>query len=111
MRFFSSFVAIALPLAFALKLSPPTNPRSNQTTDVRWIVEARDPPTWNLFLMNISQAFDLKANLGENINPAPGKLTVKLPVLRPSNDYVLYAVNASNWDQVLASSGAFTIFA
>ncbi|KAJ6530864.1 hypothetical protein DFH09DRAFT_1093474 [Mycena vulgaris] len=77
-------IAIALPLAKGIKLSPPTNPHSNQTTDILWTVEVHDPPTWNLFLMNISQSFDLKANLGEFIDPAAGHLTVKLPVLRPS---------------------------
>ncbi|KAJ7473517.1 hypothetical protein FB451DRAFT_1175157 [Mycena latifolia] len=109
-----SCAAIALPLVSALKLSQPTNPHSNQTTDILWTVGAQDPPTWTLFLMNISQAFDLKDIVGEFIDPAPGKITVKFPVLRPrslSDDYVLYAVNATNLDWVLASSGRFTIFA
>ncbi|KAJ6557883.1 hypothetical protein B0H19DRAFT_1376443 [Mycena capillaripes] len=113
MRFYLNplTVALALPFVSSLKLSPPTNPHSNQTTDILWTVEARDPPTWTMFLMNISQAFDLKDIVGEFIDPAPGKITVKFPVLKPSDDYVLYAVNATNLDMVLASSGRFTIFA
>ncbi|KAJ6626253.1 hypothetical protein B0H10DRAFT_1999454 [Mycena sp. CBHHK59/15] len=112
MRFIPSILTIALPLAAsALKLSPPTNPHSGQVTDILWTVEPHDPPTWTLFLMNISQAFDLKDIVAENVDPAPGKLTHKFPVLKPSNDYVLYAVNATNLDWVLASSGRFTIFA
>ncbi|KAJ6511712.1 hypothetical protein DFH09DRAFT_268380 [Mycena vulgaris] len=113
MHFISRFavLALALPLVSAIKLSPPTNPHSNQTTDILWTVEAHDPPTWTMFLMNISQAFDLKDIVGEFIDPAPGKITVKFPVLRPSDDYVLYAVNATNLDWVLASSGRFTILA
>ncbi|KAJ7665911.1 hypothetical protein DFH06DRAFT_1323075 [Mycena polygramma] len=85
-------MALALPLVSSLKLSPPTNPHSNQTTDILWT------------------AFDLKDIVGEFIDPAPGKITVKFPVLKPSDDYVLYAVNATNLDWVLASSGRFTIF-
>ncbi|KAJ7080167.1 hypothetical protein B0H15DRAFT_487461 [Mycena belliarum] len=111
MRIHSCLAAIALPLVTALKLRPPTNPHSDQTTDIMWTVEPNDPPTWNLFLMNISQAFDLHAIVGEFVDPAPEKITFKFPVLRPADDYVLYAVNASNWDMVLASSGRFTIFA
>ncbi|KAJ6478799.1 hypothetical protein C8R47DRAFT_1138196 [Mycena vitilis] len=114
MHFSSIFLAmtLALPFVSSLKLSPPTNPHSNQTTDILWTVEPNDPPTWTLFLMNISQAFDLKDIVGEFIDPAPGKLTVKFPpLLKPSDDYVLYAVNATNLDWVLASSGRFTIFA
>ncbi|KAF9457642.1 hypothetical protein BDZ94DRAFT_1272650 [Collybia nuda] len=104
-------ILVAFPFVSGVSLQPPTNPHVGAITDINWINGARDPPTWGLFLMNISQAFDLKANFGV-IDPKPQTVRVTLPsTLRPSNDYVLYAVNVSNWDQVLGSSGRFSISA
>lgn len=74
---------VVLPLVSAVTLQPPTNPHVGAVTDIHWINGPRDPPTWGLFLMNISQAFDLKANFG-TIDPKPQTVRVTLPsTLRP----------------------------
>lgn len=68
-------------LALALTVQVPTNPVSGQVTDIYWTNGPSDPE-WTLFLMNASETvFGLKGILGENVDPAPEKLTVALPVL------------------------------
>lgn len=106
---FASLITLTLPLASAVTIYPPPNPHVGAVIDVNWTNSPSDPPSWNLFLMNISTSFDLKANFGV-VNPKPQTIKVTLPsFLRPSDDYVLYATNVSNWDWVLGSSGRFTI--
>lgn len=61
--------------------------------------------------MNASEtAFGLKGILGENVDPAPEKLTVTLPVL-PETEYryILKAVRADNLDWAIAWSAVFDI--
>ncbi|GLB38121.1 hypothetical protein LshimejAT787_0411720 [Lyophyllum shimeji] len=102
-------LASPLTLASAVTLHPPFNTHVGGAADVTWVNSPADPPSWNLFLMNISTSFDLKANFGV-IDPRAQTVKVTIPsYLRPSDDYVLYATNVSNWDQVLGSSGRFTI--
>ncbi|KAF8641450.1 hypothetical protein AX16_009963 [Volvariella volvacea WC 439] len=121
MRFFSgnslslsiaALLAAASTTVTALKLSTPTNPVIGETTDIAWTSQPGDPGPWNLFLMSATQAFILYQNFGENIDPTLGKVTVKIaPHLQPRDDYILYAVNSSNWDWVFAASPRFALYA
>ncbi|RDB20790.1 J protein JJJ1 [Hypsizygus marmoreus] len=74
-----SLVAIIIPVVSAVTIQAPANPRVGALTDVNWINSPRDPPFWNLFLMNISTSFDLKANFGQ-IDPKPQTVKIQLPV-------------------------------
>ncbi|KAF5372685.1 hypothetical protein D9615_009872 [Tricholomella constricta] len=90
MRFFASLLAIALPLASAVTIQPPASPHVGATIDVNWVNRPGDPPSWNLFLMNISTSFDLKANFGV-IDPTPQTVKMTLPgTLRPRQVLSVY---------------------
>ncbi|KAJ7457788.1 hypothetical protein FB451DRAFT_1509083 [Mycena latifolia] len=104
----SSLLAIAAPLASAFTLSAPTNPTSGEITEIHWGFTAADPPTFSLFLMNSTQAFDLKAIIGENLQTNLGQITTLWPVLPAGDDYQLRAVNVTNVDFVLAFSPAMS---
>ncbi|KAG6906941.1 hypothetical protein DXG01_011274 [Tephrocybe rancida] len=76
---FLSLLAAALPLASAVIIQPPLNAHVGETVTVTWVNQPeRDPPAWNLFLMNISTSFDLKANFGV-VDPAPEATTITFP--------------------------------
>ncbi|KAJ7642064.1 hypothetical protein FB45DRAFT_1022777 [Roridomyces roridus] len=91
----SGLLAVGASLASALKVNVPTNPTSGATTQIDWTSTASDPSTFSLFLANITDAFDLKAIIGEFIDTSLGEITVTLPTLVAEGGYVLNAVNAT----------------
>ncbi|KAJ7182200.1 hypothetical protein C8R43DRAFT_1228729 [Mycena crocata] len=106
-----TMAAAALPLSSGFVLSKLTNPHSNQVSDVLWTLGPNLPDVFSIFLMNVSETFDLKFVVADTIKTSAGGLTVQLPVLTPSDDYVLYAVNSTSPDFHYASSERFEIFA
>ncbi|KAJ7615805.1 hypothetical protein B0H17DRAFT_1220352 [Mycena rosella] len=107
----SSLVALAAPLASAFTLSAPTNPTSGEITEIHWGFTATDPATFTLFLVNSTQAFDLKATIGQNLQTSLGEITTLWPVLPSGAGYQLRAVDVTNVDRVLAFSPAFAVSA
>lgn len=77
----NSFLAVAGSFASALTLDIPTNPTSGEVTQIHWGFTATDPATFDLFLVNSTNAFDLKAILGENLQTNLGQITTLLPSL------------------------------
>ncbi|KAJ7878437.1 hypothetical protein B0H13DRAFT_2545522 [Mycena leptocephala] len=108
---FSSLYAVAAPLACAFTIAVPTNPTSGEVTEINWTFTANDPPTFNLFLTNSTNAFDLKEIIGENLQTDLGQIHTLLPTLPAIGGYALHAVNAGNVDIILAASPAFAITA
>ncbi|KAF7351688.1 hypothetical protein MSAN_01601700 [Mycena sanguinolenta] len=106
----SVFAAIlAVPLASAFTIAVPTNPTSGEVTEIDWTFTATDPPTFDLFLVNSTNAFDLKAIIGENIETDLGKITTLLPTLPAIDGYALTIRDATNVDRVFAWSPTFAI--
>ncbi|KAJ7688159.1 hypothetical protein B0H17DRAFT_673819 [Mycena rosella] len=106
-----SLLALAAPLASAFTLSAPTNPTSGEVTEIHWTFKATDPATFDLFLMNSTQAFGLVAFLGTELETDLGQITTLLPALPAGDDYQLRAVNVENVDIVLAFSPVFAVAA
>ncbi|KAJ7873553.1 hypothetical protein B0H13DRAFT_2348952 [Mycena leptocephala] len=94
--FFSLLAAVAAPLACAFTIATFT---------------ANDPPTFNLFLTNSTNAFDLKEIIGQNLQTNLGQIHTLLPTLASVGGYALHAVNAENVDIILAASPPFAITA
>ncbi|KAJ7584039.1 hypothetical protein C8J56DRAFT_1166907 [Mycena floridula] len=110
MKFSATYLSVLLfGAATAVKLNVPSNPRSGAVTEITWTIEARDPPTWGLFLMNSTQAFGLKGILAEAVDASAGSLSVTLPQVTPASIYILKAVNQTNVDQSLGWSPVFAI--
>ncbi|KAJ6457985.1 hypothetical protein C8R45DRAFT_562050 [Mycena sanguinolenta] len=106
----SVFAAIlAVPLASAFTIAVPTNPTSGEVTEIDWTFRGTDPATFDLFLVNSTNAFDLKAIIGENIETDLGKITTLLPTLPAIDGYVLHIVDVTNVDRILATSPVFAI--
>ncbi|KAJ7625197.1 hypothetical protein B0H17DRAFT_1218831 [Mycena rosella] len=106
-----SLIALAAPLASAFTLSAPTNPTSGEITQIHWGFTPTDPVAFTLFLMNSTQAFDLKVTIGENLRTNLGQITTLWPVLPAGAGYQLRAVDVTNVDRVLAFSRAFAVAA
>ncbi|KAJ7775406.1 hypothetical protein B0H16DRAFT_1507320 [Mycena metata] len=107
----SVILALAAPLASALTVAAPTNPTSGEITEIHWGFTASDPATFDLFLVNSTQAFDLKAIIGENLQTNLGQITTLFPVEASGNTYQLRAVSVDNVDRVLAFSPVFSVLA
>ncbi|KAJ6572458.1 hypothetical protein DFH09DRAFT_1152969 [Mycena vulgaris] len=93
-------------------LPAPTNPTAGEITQIHWGFTAADPTTFSLFLMNSTQAFGLKAILGQNLQTNLGQITMLFPAgLETGDDYQLRAVDVDNVDRVLAFSPVFAVAA
>ncbi|KAJ7698256.1 hypothetical protein B0H17DRAFT_1196847 [Mycena rosella] len=86
-------------------------PTSGEITEIHWGFTATDPATFTLFLVNSTQAFDLKATIGQNLQTNLGEITTLWPVLPSGAGYQLRAVDVTNVDRVLAFSPAFAVLA
>ncbi|KAJ7931074.1 hypothetical protein B0H13DRAFT_1960224 [Mycena leptocephala] len=107
----SLLAAVAAPLAYAFTIAVPTNPTSGEVTEINWTFTAKDPATFSLFLTNSTNAFGLRAIIGENLETDLGQIHTLLPTLPAAGGYALHAVNAENVDFILAASPPFAITA
>jgi hypothetical protein len=77
----SLLAAVAAPLACAFTIAVPTNPTSGEVTEINGTFTANDPPTFNLFLTNSTNVFDLKEIIGQNLQTDLRKIHMLLPTL------------------------------
>ncbi|KII93096.1 hypothetical protein PLICRDRAFT_35273 [Plicaturopsis crispa FD-325 SS-3] len=102
----SALVAL-VPLVSALTLSTPENLTSGGPATITWTNESGDPSTFSLELVNT--VFHDTFAIANNVVPASGSITINLPSVPARDGYTLEAVDISNINSVLATSGSFTI--
>lgn len=74
-----------LTLASAFTLDGPTNPTAGEVTEIHWTSTAKDPATFDLFLLNNpNDPFSLVAVLGENLETDLGEIHTLLPASIPA---------------------------
>ncbi|OCH84038.1 hypothetical protein OBBRIDRAFT_840009 [Obba rivulosa] len=103
-----STLAVFVPFVSALTLQTPTNWESGTNANVSWTNAAGDPSTWSLELVNPTN-FHNSFAIANNVNPAPGFITVQLPIVPAGSGYVLEAVGISNISDVISQTGEFSI--
>ncbi|KAJ7897483.1 hypothetical protein B0H13DRAFT_1884594 [Mycena leptocephala] len=83
------------PLACSFTIAVP-NPTSGGVTEINWTFTAKDPATFTLFFTNSTNAFDLKAIIGENLETDLGQIHTLLPTLPAVGGYALHAIRFEN---------------
>ncbi|KAJ7663506.1 hypothetical protein B0H17DRAFT_1336897 [Mycena rosella] len=93
-----SLIALAAPLTSAFALSAPTNPTSDEITQIHWGFTPRT--LWRV---------RLQGNHWRESSTNLGQITTLWPVLPAGAGYQLRAVDVTNVDRVLAFSPAFAM--
>ncbi|KAJ7692450.1 hypothetical protein B0H17DRAFT_1200508 [Mycena rosella] len=76
-----SLLAVVAPLASSFTLSAPTNLTSGEVPEIHWTFKGTDAATFDMLLMNSTQAFGLAAFPGDDIQTNLGQITAQLPAL------------------------------
>ncbi|OCH84935.1 hypothetical protein OBBRIDRAFT_798661 [Obba rivulosa] len=107
---FAAFSTLAVLVTFvsALTLQTPTDWQSGTAVNVSWTNAVGDPSTWSLELVNPTN-FHNSFAIANNVNPAPGVLSIRLPIVPAGGGYILEAVGISNISNVISQTGEFSI--
>ncbi|EIM92417.1 uncharacterized protein STEHIDRAFT_143786 [Stereum hirsutum FP-91666 SS1] len=99
---------VLVPLASAtITLNVPSDLTSGGTTTITWTSESGDPDVFSLELVN--QQFNNAFAIGNNIQTSDGTITLGLPAVPVGDGYQLEAVNISDINDVLGTTGDFAI--